>query len=152
MPQHDALLGWRRVVDNVVLPLVLAGVAKKEARQRALPLLERFGLGAFAKAWPWQLSGGMRQRVFLPTVIAGHPLMLLDEPFGALDGITHADLQEWLSGVWAEFGATVLLVTHDITEAVFLSTALCDDAPARAGGGGAGGRPPPAPALRPARR
>ena len=122
MPQHDALLGWRRVVDNVVLPLELAGVGKKQARQRALPLLERFGLGEFARAWPWQLSGGMRQRAaFLRTVIAGHPLMLLDEPFGALDGITRADLQEWLSGVWAEFGATVLLVTHDITEAVFLS-------------------------------
>ncbi len=87
-----------------------------------MPLLERFGLGDFAQAWPWQLSGGMRQRAaFLRTVIAGQPLMLLDEPFGALDGITRADLQEWLSGVWAEFGTTVLLVTHDITEAVFLS-------------------------------
>jgi ABC-type nitrate/sulfonate/bicarbonate transport system ATPase subunit len=122
MPQHDALLGWRRVVDNVVLPLELRGVSRKEARKRAFPLLERFGLGDFAHAWPWQLSGGMRQRTaFLRTVIAGHPLMLLDEPFGALDGITRADLQEWLTGVWAEFGATVLLVTHDITEAVFLS-------------------------------
>jgi len=68
-------------------------------------MLERFGLGEFAQAWPWQLSGGMRQRAaFLRTVIAGHPLMLLDEPFGALDGITRADLQEWLSKVWAEFG------------------------------------------------
>ena len=122
MPQHDALLGWRRVLDNVVLPLELAGTSRKEARKRAMPLLERFGLGEFAHAWPWQLSGGMRQRTaFLRTVIAGHPLMLLDEPFGALDGITRADLQEWLSKVWAEFGATVLLVTHDITEAVFLS-------------------------------
>ncbi len=122
MPQHDALLGWRRVLDNVVLPLELAGISRKEARKRAVPMLERFGLGDFAHAWPWQLSGGMRQRTaFLRTVIAGHPLMLLDEPFGALDGITRADLQEWLSEVWAEFGATVLLVTHDITEAVFLS-------------------------------
>jgi ABC-type nitrate/sulfonate/bicarbonate transport system ATPase subunit len=122
MPQHDALLGWRRVVDNVVLPLELRGVKRAQARRQALPLLERFGLGDFAHAWPWQLSGGMRQRAaFLRTVIAGQPLMLLDEPFGALDGITRADLQEWLSGVWAEFGATVLLVTHDITEAVFLS-------------------------------
>jgi ABC-type nitrate/sulfonate/bicarbonate transport system ATPase subunit len=122
MPQHDALLGWRTVLDNVVLPLEVAGTSRKEARQRAMPMLERFGLGEFAQAWPWQLSGGMRQRTaFLRTVIAGHPLMLLDEPFGALDGITRADLQEWLSEVWAEFGATVLLVTHDITEAVFLS-------------------------------
>ena len=122
MPQHDALLGWRRVVDNVVLPLELRGVKRAQARRQALPLLKRFGLGDFARAWPWQLSGGMRQRAaFLRTVIAGQSLMLLDEPFGALDGITRADLQEWLSGVWAEFGSTVLLVTHDITEAVFLS-------------------------------
>jgi NitT/TauT family transport system ATP-binding protein len=122
MPQHDALLGWRRVVDNVVLPLELRGVKRPQARRQALPLLKRFGLGDFARAWPWQLSGGMRQRAaFLRTVIAGQSLMLLDEPFGALDGITRADLQEWLSGVWAEFGSTVLLVTHDITEAVFLS-------------------------------
>jgi ABC-type nitrate/sulfonate/bicarbonate transport system ATPase subunit len=122
MPQHDALLDWRRVVDNVALSLELQGVARREARRRALPLLERFGLGEFTRAWPWQLSGGMRQRVaFLRTVIAGRSLLLLDEPFGALDGITRSDLQQWLSQVWAELGSTVLLVTHDITEAVFLS-------------------------------
>jgi ABC-type nitrate/sulfonate/bicarbonate transport system ATPase subunit len=122
MPQHDALLEWRRVVDNVALSLELQGVRRGEARRRALPLLERFGLGEFARAWPWQLSGGMRQRVaFLRTVIADRPLLLLDEPFGALDGITRADLQQWLSQVWAEVGSTVLLVTHDITEAVVLS-------------------------------
>jgi ABC-type nitrate/sulfonate/bicarbonate transport system ATPase subunit len=102
MPQRDALLDWLRVIDNVTLPL--------------------FGLGDFAGAWPWQLSGGMRHRAaFLRTVIAEPALMLLDEPFGALDAITRADLQQWLSGVWAEYGSTVLLVTHDTTEAVFLS-------------------------------
>lgn len=122
MPQHDALLDWRRVVDNVGLSLELQGVRRRDARRRALPLLERFGLGPFARAWPWQLSGGMRQRVaFLRTVIAGRGLLLLDEPFGSLDGITRADLQHWLSQVWSELGSTVLLVTHDITEAVFLS-------------------------------
>jgi ABC-type nitrate/sulfonate/bicarbonate transport system ATPase subunit len=122
MPQHDALLDWRRVLDNVALSLELQGVRRREARRRALPLLERFGLGEFTRAWPWQLSGGMRQRVaFLRTVIAGRSLLLLDEPFGALDGITRSDLQQWLSQVWAELGSTVLLVTHDITEAVFLS-------------------------------
>ena len=122
MPQHDALLAWRRVIDNVILPLELHGVSRKKARQRAQPLLERFGLGEFGRAWPWQLSGGMRQRVaLLRTVIADPSLMLLDEPFGALDGITRADLQQWLSQVWASVGATVLLVTHDITEAVLLS-------------------------------
>jgi ABC-type nitrate/sulfonate/bicarbonate transport system ATPase subunit len=122
MPQHDALLAWRRVLDNVVLPLELQGMPRRRARLRARPLLERFGLGPFATAWPWQLSGGMRQRVaFLRTVIADKSLMLLDEPFGALDGITRADLQVWLSEVRAEYESTVLLVTHDITEAVFMS-------------------------------
>jgi ABC-type nitrate/sulfonate/bicarbonate transport system ATPase subunit len=122
MPQHDALLDWRRVIDNVGLSLELQGVRRDEARRRALPLLQRFGLGEFTRAWPWQLSGGMRQRVaFLRTVIADRPLLLLDEPFGALDGITRADLQQWLNQVWSEVGATVLLVTHDISEAVFLS-------------------------------
>ena len=122
MPQHDALLDWRRVVDNVALSLQMQGVRRRPARARALPLLERFGLAEFTRAWPWQLSGGMRQRVaFLRTVITDRPLLLLDEPFGALDGITRADLQQWLGLVWAEVGSTVLLVTHDITEAVFLS-------------------------------
>lgn len=122
MPQRDALLDWRRVIDNVGLALELQGVGRREARRRALPLLERFGLGEFTRAWPWQLSGGMRQRVaFLRTVITDRSLLLLDEPFGSLDGITRADLQQWLSHVWAEVGSTVLLVTHDITEAVLLS-------------------------------
>jgi ABC-type nitrate/sulfonate/bicarbonate transport system ATPase subunit len=122
MPQHDALLAWRRVIDNVTLPLQLRGQSRASARSVAQPLLERFGLGAFASAWPWQLSGGMRHRVaFLRTVIEEPMLVLLDEPFGALDGITRADLQEWLSDVWASVGATVLLVTHDISEAVYLS-------------------------------
>jgi putative hydroxymethylpyrimidine transport system ATP-binding protein len=122
MPQRDALLAWRRVVDNVALPLVLAGRPRREARQAAQPLLDRFGLGDFAGAWPWQLSGGMRHRAaFLRTVIAEPALMLLDEPFGALDGITRTDLQQWLTGVLTEFGSTVLLVTHDVAEAVFLS-------------------------------
>jgi ABC-type nitrate/sulfonate/bicarbonate transport system ATPase subunit len=122
MPQRDALLDWRRLIDNVTLPLELAGVGRREARRRAQPLLDRFGLGDFARAWPWQLSGGMRHRAaFLRTVIAGRSRLLLDEPFGALDGITRADLQDWLTGVWAEYGSTVLLITHDVAEAVFLS-------------------------------
>ncbi|MFM8883249.1 MAG: ABC transporter ATP-binding protein, partial [Solirubrobacterales bacterium] len=88
----------------------------------ALPLLERFGLGDFAQSWPWQLSGGMRHRVaFLRTAITGRPVMLLDEPFGALDGITRAGLQQWLLDVLRELGTTVLLVTHDVSEAVFLA-------------------------------
>ncbi len=122
MPQRDALLPWRRVEDNVGLPLELQGRRRADARARARPLLERFGLGDFARSWPWQLSGGMRHRVaFLRTVVAGPGLVLLDEPFGDLDGITRSDLQEWLGDLLVEFGPTVLLVTHDIAEAVFLA-------------------------------
>ena len=122
MPQRDALLPWRRTIDNVTLGLELAGVGRAAARERARPLLERFGLGEFASAWPWQLSGGMRQRAaFLRTVLLGRPAMLLDEPFGALDGITRAELQQWLLEVWGEVGSTVLLITHDVAEAVFLA-------------------------------
>lgn len=122
MPQRDALLDWRRVIDNVTIGLELAGRSRGDARAQAQPLLERFGLGEFARAWPWQLSGGMRQRAaFLRTVLQGRPAMLLDEPFGALDGITRADLQRWLLDVWEEVGSTVVLITHDVAEAVFLA-------------------------------
>jgi len=127
LPQRDALLPWRRVIDNVTLPLELRGVSRRAARQAAQPLLERFGLGEFSRAWPWQLSGGMRQRVALLRTVIGDPgLMLLDEPFGALDSITRADLQDWLLRTWSSVGdgrpgPTVLLVTHDISEAVLLS-------------------------------
>jgi len=122
MPQRDALLPWRRVIDNVTLPLELRGISKRSALAKAKPLLERFGLSEFGRAWPWQLSGGMRQRVaLLRTIIADPALILLDEPFGALDSITRADLQEWLLRAWGGVGATVLLVTHDIDEAVLLA-------------------------------
>ena len=122
MPQRDGLLAWRRVIDNVTVGLELQGGARAQARAQVAPLLERFGLGEFAGSWPWQLSGGMAQRVaFLRTAVTGRPVMLLDEPFGALDGITRAGLQQWLLDVWRELGATVLLVTHDVSEAVFLA-------------------------------
>lgn len=122
MPQRDGLLPWRRVIDNVTVGLELEGVRLAQAREQAMPLLERFGLGDFAQSWPWQLSGGMRHRAaFLRTAITGRPVMLLDEPFGALDGITRAELQQWLLEVWRELGTTVLLVTHDVSEAVFLA-------------------------------
>jgi ABC-type nitrate/sulfonate/bicarbonate transport system ATPase subunit len=122
MPQRDALLPWRRTIDNVTIGLELAGVPRGRARERARPLLERFGLGGFETAWPWQLSGGMRSRAaFLRTVLLGRPAMLLDEPFGALDGITRSELQQWLLEVWSEVGSTVALITHDVAEAVFLA-------------------------------
>jgi ABC-type nitrate/sulfonate/bicarbonate transport system ATPase subunit len=122
MPQRDGLLPWRRAIDNVTIGLELAGVERAAARARAEPLLERFGLGEFAGAWPWQLSGGMRQRAaFLRTVLLGRPAMLLDEPFGSLDGITRSFAQQWLLEVWQEVGSTVALITHDVAEAVFLA-------------------------------
>lgn len=122
MPQRDGLLPWRRVIDNVTVGMELEGARRTQAREQAMPLLERFGLGDFAQSWPWQLSGGMRHRAaFLRTAITGRPVMLLDEPFGALDGITRAELQQWLLEVWRELGTTVLLVTHDVSEAVFLT-------------------------------
>ena len=122
MPQRDSLLPWRRVLDNATLGLELQGVGRADARRRAAPLLARFGLDGFERAWPWQLSGGMRQRVaFLRTVLQGRPALLLDEPFGALDSITRLDLQVWLAGVLAAVPVTVVLVTHDVAEAALLA-------------------------------
>jgi ABC-type nitrate/sulfonate/bicarbonate transport system ATPase subunit len=122
MPQRDSLLPWRRTIDNVTLGLELAGAGRAEARARAEPLLERFGLGEFTRSWPWQLSGGMRHRAaFLRTVLMGRPAMLLDEPFGSLDGITRSFAQQWLLQVWEEVRSTVVLITHDVSEAVFLA-------------------------------
>ena len=122
MPQRDLLLPWRDALGNAALALECQGVRRAEARRRAAPLFERFGLAEFERSRPAELSGGMRQRVaFLRTLLPGRPLLLLDEPFGALDALTRADLQEWLAGMLVEEPRTVLLVTHDVEEAVFLA-------------------------------
>ncbi len=122
MPQSDALLPWRRVIDNVTLGLEVQGVSRRDARDRVQPLLATFGLDQFARAYPFQLSGGMRQRAaLLRTVVQDRSVLLLDEPFGALDALTRTDMQEWLESVWDTFRWSVLLITHDIREAVFLS-------------------------------
>ena len=122
MPQRDLLLPWRDALGNAGLALECQGVGRAEARRRAVPLFERFGLAEFEAVRPAGLSGGMRQRVaFLRTLLQGRPVLLLDEPFGALDAITRADLREWLAGALAEDPRTVLLVTHDVEEAVFLA-------------------------------
>jgi ABC-type nitrate/sulfonate/bicarbonate transport system ATPase subunit len=122
MPQRDLLLPWRDALGNAALALECQGVPRREARRRAEPLFERFGLAEFERSRPAELSGGMRQRVaFLRTLLPGRPLLLLDEPFGALDAITRANLQEWLAGMLAAEPRTVLLVTHDVEEAVFLA-------------------------------
>src|SRR3954462_15755761 len=125
MPQRDLLLPWRDALGNAGLALECQGVARAEARRRAVPLFERFGLAEFEHVRPAALSGGMRQRVaFLRTLLQGRPVLLLDEPFGALDAITRADLREWLAGALAEDPRTVLLVTHDVEEAVFLAARI----------------------------
>jgi NitT/TauT family transport system ATP-binding protein len=122
MPQRDLLLPWRDALANAALALECRGVARSQARQRAEPLFERFGLTEFEHVRPAALSGGMRQRVaFLRTLLQGRPVLLLDEPFGALDAITRADLREWLAAALLEEPRTVLLVTHDVEEAVFLA-------------------------------
>jgi putative hydroxymethylpyrimidine transport system ATP-binding protein len=122
MPQKDLLFPWRRVVDNVTLGLEVAGVRRVEARQKVAPLLEAFGLAGFERSYPFQLSGGMRQRAaLLRTVVQERSLLLLDEPLGALDSLTRTEMQVWLESVWERYRWTVLLVTHDIREAVYLS-------------------------------
>ncbi|MEJ7718493.1 MAG: ABC transporter ATP-binding protein [Thermoleophilaceae bacterium] len=122
MPQRDLLLPWRTALDNAALALECRGVRRRAARERALPLFERFGLGGFARARPSELSQGMRQRVaFLRTLLADRPVLALDEPFAALDAITRASLQAWLAEALAAQERTVLLVTHDVEEALFLA-------------------------------
>jgi len=122
MPQRDLLLPWRDALGNAALALECQGVPRREARRRAAPLFERFGLAEFEGTRPAQLSGGMRQRVaFLRALLPGRPVLLLDEPFGALDAITRSDLQDWLAGMLAAEPLTTLLVTHDVEEALLLA-------------------------------
>jgi ABC-type nitrate/sulfonate/bicarbonate transport system ATPase subunit len=122
MLQKDLLLPWRTVLDNVALGMEIRGVPKSEARERALPLLHRYGLGGFEHRYPSALSGGMRQRAaLLRTLLIDVDVILLDEPFGALDAQTKAHMQEWLLQLFQDFGRTVILVTHDVEEAIFLS-------------------------------
>ena len=122
MPQRDLLLPWRSALSNAGLALECQGVRPAEARRRAAPLFERFGLAQFERARPADLSGGMRQRVaFLRTLLAGRPILLLDEPFGALDSLTRASMQSWLAQTLTGERRTVLLVTHDVEEAVYLA-------------------------------
>ncbi len=122
MPQRDLLLPWRSLIDNATLGAEVGGGDRAAARQRAQSLLPAFGLEGFADALPHTLSGGMRQRAaLLRTVLLDREILLLDEPFGALDALTRAALQEWLLEVWERLKAAVLFVTHDVEEALWLS-------------------------------
>jgi ABC-type nitrate/sulfonate/bicarbonate transport system ATPase subunit len=122
MLQKDLLFPWRTVIDNIILGMEVRGVSTREARAYALPFLERYGLGGFADAYPSALSGGMRQRAaLLRTLLFDSDVILLDEPFGALDAQTRSQMQEWLLQIWQDFGKTVIFVTHDVEEAVYLS-------------------------------
>ncbi|MBT2334705.1 ABC transporter ATP-binding protein [Variovorax paradoxus] len=121
MPQRDLLFPWRTVLDNAILALEVEGVPRKEARERARAMLPEFGLTGFADHYPHQLSGGMRQRVALMrTFLFERDLLLLDEPFGALDALTRSRMQHWLLEIWARHRRTVLFITHDIDEAIVL--------------------------------
>jgi ABC-type nitrate/sulfonate/bicarbonate transport system ATPase subunit len=122
MPQRDLLFPWLSAVDNAALALRNRGASRAEARAAAAPLFARFGLEGFEAAAPGELSGGMRQRVaFLRTLLARKPVLLLDEPFGSLDTITRAEMQEWLATALRAEPRTVLLVTHDVEEALYLA-------------------------------
>ena len=122
MHQKDLLLPWKRVMENVTIPLGLKGIPISEAKRIAAPLFGPFGLEGFEEYYPSQLSGGMRQRAALMrTYLYRRDIMLLDEPFGALDAITRERLQDWLSGLISKLNTTVLMVTHDIDEAILIA-------------------------------
>jgi NitT/TauT family transport system ATP-binding protein len=122
MLQKDLLLPWRTVTENIVLGASWRGRATRRDREEAVALARRYGLGDFVDHYPHALSGGMRQRVALMRTLAFHKeVMLLDEPFGALDSQTRLRMQQWLLDVWADQRRTVLFVTHDVDEAIFLA-------------------------------
>lgn len=122
MFQSDLLMPWADIRKNVALGLEILGTPRREARDRAMEILREFDLDQFADKYPIQLSGGMRQRVaFMRTLLCNRPVLLLDEPFGALDALTRSVMQEWLLGVWERTRPTIILITHDVEEAIFLA-------------------------------
>ena len=122
MQQKDLLLPWRTVLDNVILGLEIQGIPKKESRKIAMAQMEKFGLLGFENKYPFTLSGGMKQRAaFLRTILMDRPILLLDEPFSALDALNRMQMQEWVIKLFDGLDKTVIFVTHDIDEAIFLS-------------------------------
>lgn len=122
MYQKDMMVPWKKVIDNIAIPLVLKGVKKNEARKEVMKHLDTFGLKGYENKYPSQLSGGMKQRAnFLKTYLTSDDIMLLDEPFGALDSITRGNLQKWLVTLKKKTNSTILFITHDIDEAILIS-------------------------------
>ena len=125
MYQKDLLLPYKNIIDNVSLPLILKGEKKKKSFEIVKPYFSIFGLEGYENKYPHELSGGMRQRVnFMRTFVNSSDIMLLDEPFGALDSITRASMQNWLLDLKKEIKSTILLITHDIDEAIILSNRI----------------------------
>ena len=125
MYQKDLLLPYKNIIDNVSLPLILKGEKRKKSHKTVKPYFSTFGLEGYENKYPHELSGGMRQRVnFMRTFINSSDIMLLDEPFGALDSITRASMQSWLLEIKKEIKSTILLITHDIDEAIILSNRI----------------------------
>ncbi len=122
MPQSDLLIPWRTILENASLPMEISSKNKKEAKDKAEEFLKIFGLEKYKNSYPKDLSGGMKQRVsFIRTLLTGAEVMLLDEPFSALDAITKISMQEWLLDQWSSLKKTILFITHDVEEALFLS-------------------------------
>lgn len=122
MPQKDLLLPWRTIEKNVCLPMEIMKVPADKQRKACKEALEQVGLSGYADKYPKDLSGGMKQRVaFARTLLAGADMLLLDEPFSALDYLTRVDMQEWLLSQWQNSGKSIIFITHDVEEAVFLS-------------------------------
>lgn len=122
MPQKDLLMPWKKLKENLALPLEIQGIDKKDAYEKMAGYIPVFGLEGFENAYPSELSGGMRQRAaLLRTFLIDSDIMLLDEPFGALDAINRDKMQRWLLDVWNNFRRSVLFITHSIDEAIYLS-------------------------------
>ena len=125
MYQKDMMVPWKKVIDNIGIPIIIKGNSKKNAREEVKKHIDEFGLNGFEYKYPSQLSGGMKQRAnFLKTYLTSNDIMLLDEPFGALDSITRRKMQKWLLDLTKEINSTILLITHDIEEAILLSNRI----------------------------
>ena len=125
MPQKDMLFPWRTIEKNLYLPMEMQHISKEEKKRRAEEVLAQVGLSEYMKKYPKDLSGGMKQRVaFARTLLSGAEMLLLDEPFSALDFLTRVDMQEWLLKQWENNKKTTLFITHDVEEAIFLSQSI----------------------------